>query len=998
MAETFRVTGSLIDAMGLPAGAILDKAVIHANIAPGDAVVDLTANSIQLFPRTFTVGAAGFVDLTFVDTDATDLNVEPGTLQYKLEVTYSAITQYPRTWSSGWFSVTEDRPLADVAAEAMVSPMVVRWRDAFATELEGLRDDAVTAAQTFTASAAALGPFWAQVAKRTTKPAVVVFLGDSFTYGLSASPRLTNRWPARVLAHLQANYPSGTPVEQQLTDVGTGFPTVNTAPGVQGYISAVGGATTQNYVNDLSAPFTAWHRPGLIVHMIGVNDARVDGRSAAAYKAGVLAAIDRLDDEASTFGDTPAHLLVHTYRPAGATLAQWKAYGAALAEVAAGHPRAAFLDLSEAFEQAGAAGADPLDLVDVDGLHPSNTGHAMIADLVVRGLNVAPGPVALTQVARQALEQTQALKDEVDDAAALVRDISNIDTSDDAFDAAMQLPDGKARARLTATFAPEAQVASGIVPRRLELPYTQGAETPTHRAIRVLHRPASVTNYVTLDTAGNANVDAALTASITCPPSGRIRYRLEAGVIVNATTALRWVIRRNGSSITSTETIVKNNLSTAATGIERVSAEGEITVDETGAALVPGRSYTFTWGHGVTVAGKTSWTVAGGNAGAAVFTLEPVVPNYRDCGYTQGSSGFGAAWPLWLCHDRKTILGASASPWRVRWSTDGGTTWGTPAVAPGFPQSIQQIRELDDGEILVFVGATASVPASAWRSTGWVADKSTATFAKVLEMQGPDVAVSGSMGWREFSISTHGPIVLATEYGASKAGPTNTGRYTFISEDYGRTWRILFDLMTLFPGESGVHMHAAEYDPWWDCIWITTGDDPTSVKGEKARNLVAFDWRSGSPTWERIPGFVHQCTTVIATPTCILFVTDKGDPNAIYRVPRTTRNSLRAELAYVISANAEIVNYGTSAFQLRTDPSAPVLFGLQSDVTAHPARVVATYDGYEFREVWRDTTSYSHRGVLNVVGPLEDGKIVAHVSRGDGTLNQRERLTFTPQV
>lgn len=549
-------------------------------------------------------------------------------------------------------------------------------------------------------------------------------------------------------------------------------------------------------------------------------------------------------------------------------------------------------------------------------------------------------------------------------------------------------------AQQVAAFAPEAQVASGLVARRRDLPYTQGATPPPHRPIRVLHRPASAVNYPTAAAAANSNVDPALTASVVCGPSGQVRYRLEAGVILGAATALRWVIRRNGSSITSTETIVENNLAASATGLRRVSAEGVISVDETGAPLVPGRAYTFTWGHGVTAAEKTAWTVAGGNAGAAVFEVEPVVPNYRDAAYVAASSGYGAAWPLWLCHDRRTILGASATPWRVRWSTDGGATWGTPDVSPGFPQSIQQIRELDDGEILVFIGQAVNTPASVWRSNGWAANKATATFAKVLEMQGPDAAVSGSMAWREFSVDTHGPVVLATEYGVPKAGPSNMARYVFMSEDYGRTWRTIFDLADYFP-ETGVHTHAAVYDPWWDAIWLTTGDDPTPTKGTHAMNLVSWD---RGKTWQRVPGFVHQCTTIIALPTCILFVTDKGDPNAIYRIPRTTRDSLRAELAYVLSDAAEITAYGTSAFQSRTVPDAPVLFGLQTDVTPHPGRIVATYDGYDFREVWRDTATYAHRGVLNVLGPLRDGKILAHVSRGDGTLNQRERLTLTPQV
>lgn len=598
-------------------------------------------------------------------------------------------------------------------------------------------------------------------------------------------------------------------------------------------------------------------------------------------------------------------------------------------------------------------------------------------------------------------------------AAQQAHDISGIDTSDGVVTALIADDGSTTTAQLKAAVAGyisdpnpdpatnpvpgalngaiEAPVASGLVDRRRDLPYTQSAQASKPRPVRVQYRPDAATNVVIDNAGANRDVDAAnLSATIVCPASGKIRFRLEAGIIVNAGTALRWIIRRNGSSITSTETIVYNNLQAANTGVIRTSAEGVIDVDETGAALVPGKTYTFTWGHGGGASSKVAYTCMGGNIGAAVMTLEPVEPNYRDAGYSAASSGYDATWPLWLCHDRITLLGTSASPWRVKWSTDGGTSWSV-NNGPSFGNNVQQLMETDDGEVLAFVNAMAGENPTIWKSAGWPADHAAATWTKVLTQQGPDATTSVGLGpsWREFGYDAYGTLAFAAEYGP-KNDPSDMARYIYMSEDYGATWRTIFDLADY--ETTGAHCHGVSYDPWWDAIWVTTGDD-VSTKGEISGNFVSFD---RGATWTRLTGFAHQCTTVIAIAACVLFVTDNGGPNCIYRIPRTSRDTLAPEIAYTMSTDDAISAYGTQAFHLRSMPDAPVLFAMQTDVTAGPALLIASYDGYNFKEIWRDSATYANRGLLNVAGPLADGRIVAHMSRGDGTLDQRERMTFTP--
>jgi lysophospholipase L1-like esterase len=205
-----------------------------------------------------------------------------------------------------------------------------------------------------------------------TAQANIVWLGSSTTYGAGATA------PERRYVDLVTAELGGGPV----TRVGATFPTRNTLPGVHGYNASAGGANSETYVNDTTRAFILWERPSLVVHMIGSNDS-IDVEpyavSAGDYEANVAYQIDRLDDSVS---QPMSHLLVHTYRRDGVSVAKWRTYRQALENIAAARDNVAVLDISAEFEVSDHLGADPDDLVSDDGVHPSDAGHALMAELV----------------------------------------------------------------------------------------------------------------------------------------------------------------------------------------------------------------------------------------------------------------------------------------------------------------------------------------------------------------------------------------------------------------------------------------------------------------------------------------------------------------------------------------------------------------------------------------------------------------------------------------
>lgn len=252
-------------------------------------------------------------------------------------------------------------------------------------DVEPLVDARVGQHSTALVNPSGLGRWWAACTRSESRRPRVVFLGSSTTQGAGAST-VERRWPNLFVSQLQAAHPSGGS-ETAVMRLGIASGEVPSAPGIQGFNGANAGQTSANYCSPGHLYGIGVFNPTLVVHMIGSNDS-VPGStfvSVRDYRANVEAALDAMR--------TRCHLLVHTYRrfETSVTGAEWAEYGQTLREIALARDNVSFVDLSGFFEEAHRNG-DPSGVISSDLVHPSDAGHALIAQLMAKSLAVAPAP------------------------------------------------------------------------------------------------------------------------------------------------------------------------------------------------------------------------------------------------------------------------------------------------------------------------------------------------------------------------------------------------------------------------------------------------------------------------------------------------------------------------------------------------------------------------------------------------------------------------------
>lgn len=350
--------------------------------------------------------------------------------------------------------------------------------------------------------------------------------------------------------------------------------------------------------------------------------------------------------------------------------------------------------------------------------------------------------------------------------------------------------------------------------------------------------------------------------------------------------------------------------------------------------------------------------------------------------------------PLAVSKDCTTVYagqGAAGSTQNtLKQSTNDGTSW---TDIHTFSSAVVGFHQLDNGEALVAVGYNTG---SIWKSTGFVANPATATWAKVLDSSGAACFFRGE--WTLHPWTSSGSLVIVNEYGtqtAASGGPFATK--VWLSNDYGATWTVIFDLLTKFPGQNVLHMHASAYDPYWDRLWITHGD----ATGTGQNGIYYSDDRG--VTWTSVPGSINssglanQVTTIAIMDNCILFLPD-GVPAGIFRIARRGYRQMGTfSIAHMIRGGGGGQALGFQAWRNKTIPGSPLLMCNENGAnSSNPGngQVTGTYDGKHFFTVYRDAVPTSaHQGFYNAVGPTVSGKIVGTIT--DSRQANLSRFTAT---
>lgn len=330
--------------------------------------------------------------------------------------------------------------------------------------------------------------------------------------------------------------------------------------------------------------------------------------------------------------------------------------------------------------------------------------------------------------------------------------------------------------------------------------------------------------------------------------------------------------------------------------------------------------------------------------------------------------------PTWMDRTRTRVWSSGSST--LHESRDDGATWSAlTTFADG--RAVAFVRELGNGELLVGAKAGANgAIASVFVSSGYPTAGAGATWSKVLD--GSAWGVTFTSAW---SVFVHDNIALVAEYGP-KAGSAYQGkdvpagenaRYLYLSTDYGRTWRTIFDLNEHAVTTNGMHLHGVAWDRWWDRIWVSWGDD---------ENGFAYSDDLGA-TWsyahlDRTVAGSWQDVGILPMRDCILFGSDIA-PNGLHRINRSQgRHPERytVEVAYAINDSTQRTALCQGIFWTG-QPEHPALFAFGSETNPGRSTVLATYDGYRITPVWVDDVELAPgKGMRSIIGPTLRGRFI----------------------
>ena len=283
---------------------------------------------------------------------------------------------------------------------------------------------------------------------------------------------------------------------------------------------------------------------------------------------------------------------------------------------------------------------------------------------------------------------------------------------------------------------------------------------------------------------------------------------------------------------------------------------------------------------------------------------------------------------------------------------------------------ILYVREMIDGELLVFTGHNSSSDDLSDKGV-YKSINNRTSWKKVIT---PSTKYTV---WTSWSIQAYGNIVVVGEYGNFSEDVSLRGsRYLYVSRDAGNSFSIVLYMANdaLFDGfvNATAHLHGACYDPYWDRLWVVTGDRTGSEalawsddfgKTWKGVNLNKY-------TGGNIENQTLQFISLYALRNCIVIAPD-CPYQYMYRIQRQDKTETPIiEKAWEFR-NPNAITHLTSGYK-RFGASEPLLVlmgrgdnSIPTDVKDQHNFILATYDGIEFSKVWEDIgiTKYPQKSV-----------------------------------
>jgi lysophospholipase L1-like esterase len=284
----------------------------------------------------------------------------------------------------------------------LLAPLLVALEiDSYGSLLSTSHDGTITRVGQIVGTDTALTKVQSILASSRRGAVKIAFLGSSTTAGVGATT-VSSSYVAQLTRAIQASYPSlvegWSPSVVTLASAAASVPTL---PGVHPINGGVSGTTSANYVSSTAISQLTTVAPHFVVHMIGANDYALNV-DPAEFKNNLNSAIASLNAAIPS----AYHLIADTYaRPdISAPAYPWADYVAIMSEVASETANAMLLETTSEWTAAGVDGFNPPDpqrltdwrLGSGGGIHPSDSGHAFMSNVLAQQLQLPPAKRLLT--------------------------------------------------------------------------------------------------------------------------------------------------------------------------------------------------------------------------------------------------------------------------------------------------------------------------------------------------------------------------------------------------------------------------------------------------------------------------------------------------------------------------------------------------------------------------------------------------------------------------
>lgn len=257
-----------------------------------------------------------------------------------------------------------------------------------------------------------------------------------------------------------------------------------------------------------------------------------------------------------------------------------------------------------------------------------------------------------------------------------------------------------------------------------------------------------------------------------------------------------------------------------------------------------------------------------------------------------------------------------------------------------------------------------------------------------------------SAGMYDWHMQVCGAKVLVSEYGSRDSLNDDWGRVWY-SEDCGINWKEVFQTRQHITegvedgSQQPSHTHGIMIDPYSDNIFVIVGEDNRNLfYTDKGMNATSTDWECIAIREQLIVPNLSYMQVVNGYPfkDRIIFGSDNSSIGALYAINRLEDGGFsEIEIAHEILPFYISGTTYCAAAQSRRDANSPALLCVTRENQAssetenellmqqHLGRVIATWDGISFFEIWHDNTYGSHPA--NVGGTITT-KNYAYCTRG----------------